>query len=102
VLNTSALLGLAKARNGDCSDYRIAQLLGLAPQVVSRYKRGVTRPENVVAARLGQLAGVDPGAAVAAINAERAATPEERELWLSIAGRLDSRPAPFDFDPTGH
>lgn len=38
--------------------------------------------------RLGELAGVDPAAAVAYVNLERATSPEDREVWEIMLSRL--------------
>lgn len=90
MLKTVELIDLAKHRQGDVTDYRIAQLLGLKPQQISGYRHRGIGPSNPVAMRLGELAGVDPLAAVAAVNLERATSPEDREVWETMLARLAS------------
>jgi len=88
MLSTVEMLDLARHRQGDVSDYRIAQLLGLKPNQISMYRRTPTKPSNPVAMRLGELAGLDPYEAAALVNLERAATPEEREFWEGMLSRV--------------
>lgn len=88
MLSTIELLDLAKKRQGDVTDYRISKLLGLTPTRISNYRVGRSRPENPVAMRLAELAGVDPVEAVAAVNIERATTDEDRAVWEAILQRV--------------
>lgn len=88
MLNTIELIELAKHRQGDVTDYRIAQLLDLKPQQISGYRNRGICPSNPVAMRLGELAGVDPLEAVASINFERASDPRDREVWAAMLARL--------------
>lgn len=88
MLSTVELLDLARHHQGDVSDYRISQLLGLTPKHVSNYRVGRSRPENPIAMRLAELAGVDPVEAVAAVNIERATSPEQRAVWEAILQRV--------------
>lgn len=89
MLSTIELLELAKHRQGDVTDYRISKLLGTTTQNVSNYRRGVSKPANPVAMRLGELAGVDPVEAVISVNLERSTTPEDREVWEAMLQRLE-------------
>jgi len=88
MLSTVQLLDIARQRHGGVSDYRIAKLLGVSTQNISNYRTGRNTPVNPVAKRLGELAGVDPLEAVAAVNLERASSPEEREIWETMLARL--------------
>jgi len=88
MLSTVELLDLARHRQGDVTDYRIAKLLGVSTQNVSNYRTGRTMPVNRVAMRLGELAGIDPLEAVAAVNLERSTEPEDRELWSAMLERV--------------
>lgn len=88
MLSTVELLDLARHRQGDVTDYRIAKLLGISTQNVSNYRTGRAMPINRVAMRLAELAGVDPLQAVAAVNLERSTTPEDRELWSAMLERV--------------
>ena len=88
MLSTVELLDLARHRQGDVSDYRISKLLGISTSQFSNYRCGRATPANPVAMRLGELAGVDPLEAVAAVNLERATSPEDREVWSAMLSRL--------------
>lgn len=90
MLSTVEMLDMARHRQGDVSDYRIAQLLGLKPQHISTYRNTPTKPSNPVAMRLAELAGVDPTEAVLWVNLERATTPEDREVWEIMLARLSA------------
>jgi len=88
MLSTAELLDLAKKRQGDVSDYRLAQLLKVKQPTMSRYRNGASQPENPVAMRLGELAGVDPLEAAAWVNLERSSSSEDREFWETMLSRL--------------
>lgn len=90
MLSTIELLDLAKEHQGGVTDYRISKLLGLTPKHVSNYRTGRNTPVNPVAMRLGELAGIDPLEAVAAVNLERASSPEDREVWEIMLARLQA------------
>lgn len=92
MFSTAELLDLAKKRQGDVSDYRLAQLLKVKQPTMSRYRNGASQPENPVAMRLGELAGVDPYEAAALVNLERSTTPEDREFWTGMLQRV-ARPS---------
>lgn len=88
MLSSLDLIDLARHRQGDVSDYRIAKLLGISTAAISGYRTGKSSPANSVAVRLAELAGIDPAHAVVSCNLERASTPEEREVWEVLAARL--------------
>ncbi|MEH0165589.1 hypothetical protein [Roseateles microcysteis] len=90
MLSTSDLLEVAKHRQGDVSDYRLAKLLGVPPTTVSNYRVGRSRPANSIAMRLGELAGLDPLEVVAWVNLERASTDEDAKLWRLLLNRVES------------
>lgn len=91
MLSTIELLDRAKAAAGNVTDYRLAKILGLNPNAVSNYRTGRSSPVNPVAMRLGELAGVDPMEAVAAVNLERCRTPEDREVWEAMLARVSGK-----------
>lgn len=86
--STSELLALAKARNGDCSDYRLSKLLGIRPSAIAHYNAGRSIPANPIAARLAELCGLDPAAVICWVNIERATSPEDRETWNFMLSRV--------------
>lgn len=90
MLSTVELLDLARHRQGDVSDYRIAKLLEVGQPTVSRYRQGQSQPTNPVTMRLAELAGVDPAEAVAWVNIERANSDEDRQVWEFMLQRLST------------
>lgn len=87
-MNTQQLLDAAKAAQALPSDYALAARMGISRSAVSGYRHGRTRPDDTMAARLAELAGLDPDATVAAMHAQRAASEPERQRWERIAERL--------------
>lgn len=90
MLSTVDLLDRAKTAAGASSDYRLAQLLGVPPQTVSGYRRGVSRPENPIAMRLADLCGLDRVEVVTWVNIERAKSSDDRELWETVLERISA------------
>ncbi|OWQ83829.1 hypothetical protein CDN99_25525 [Roseateles aquatilis] len=90
MLSTNELLDLARERAGNVTDYRVAKLVGINPNAMYNYRKGLSIPESPVAMRLAEVAGVDPAVAVFALNVARARTEEEREFWSAQLRRLDS------------
>lgn len=85
---TKQLLDRAKKAQGIESDYKLAQVLGVVTSAVTNYRAGRSHPDDAVAARLAELAGQDPSSVIAELHAERAKTPEVRQLWLRMANQL--------------
>lgn len=88
MFSTVELLDAARRHQGDVTDYRLAKLLGKPQATISNYRTGRTLPENPIAMRLAELAGVDPAAAVLAVNLERAKSEDERRVWEMLAARV--------------
>ncbi len=88
MIDTAALLDAAKARQAIPSDYKPGLTLGVVPSAVKNYRKGRSRPDDVVARRLAKLAGFDEGYVVACLHYERAQDDEARSIWLAIAERL--------------
>lgn len=87
-MDSKALLAAVRAAQGIPSNYRLARVLGVPDNTVQRWNTGSNTPDDLMAARLAQLADLDPGSVVAAMHAQRAAAPEERALWERISERL--------------
>jgi hypothetical protein len=85
---TIELLDIARAQNGGCSDYRLAQLLEIPPSGISNYRSGRSHPANPIAKRLGELCKLDPAEVVCWVNLERATSPEDRETWNLLLSRV--------------
>lgn len=86
-MNTGELLDLARSRQG-VSDYGLCKLLGVGTSTVSNYRNGRSHPDESMAKRLAELAGLDPLQVVAWMQAERARNDESRATWRAIAERL--------------
>lgn len=86
-MNTGELLDLARTRQGT-TDYGLAKLLGVGPSTISNYRVGRSHPDEVMAPRLAELAGLDPLQVVAWMQAERSRSEEGRATWRAIAERL--------------
>ena len=92
-MTTADLLAAVKRTQGLTSTASLARALNVPEKSVYRWQQGKHTPDDATTARLAALAGLDAGEVVAAINAERAAEPEVRELWTSIAKRLHATAA---------
>lgn len=88
MLSTSDLVSAAKAAQGISSSYRLARVLGTSDQTLYRWKAGQAAPDDSHAAKLAQMAGLDPGYVIAQMRALREKDPELREIWQSMADRL--------------
>lgn len=97
MLSILEVLDLARARQGGVSDYRLAQLLGVKQPTVSGYRSGRTVPDMPVLARLSELSGVDIRCLMLWAEAQRAASPEARELWEKLSTAVDALYLPADF-----
>lgn len=86
-MNTGELLDLARSRQG-VSDYGLCKLLGVGTSTVSNYRNGRSHPDEDMAKRLAELAGLDPLLVVAWMQAERSRTEAGRATWRAIAERL--------------
>lgn len=85
---TKQLLDRAKKAQGIESDYRLAQVLGVAKTAITNYRSGRNHPNDEIAARLADLAGQDPSSVIAELYAERAKTPAVRDIWLRMAKQI--------------
>lgn len=81
-------LDAIRARYGFTSDYKVAKLLGVPPQYVSRWRHGRGGMGDDVAARVAQLLELDVGYVLARLYEERATTEAARSVWRELAGRL--------------
>lgn len=89
MITTAELMAAAKRAQGIPSNYRLARVLDVPESTVQRWNTGRGRPDDAHAARLGELAGIDPGIAVASVRAEREGDGPMRSLWEGIAKKLE-------------
>lgn len=88
MLSTNELLDRAKAMNGVSSDYKLAQVLGVAKTAITNYRQGRSCPDDRVIKRLADLTGEDAGEAAVWMQIERARDDDARLLWRTVAARL--------------
>ncbi len=88
MLTTADLLAAAKNAQGIPSNYRLARVLDVPETTVMRWNTGRNRPDDEMTRRLAEMAGIDPGFAVASVRAEREKEGPMRDLWAGIASRL--------------
>lgn len=86
-MNITELLDAANAAHGT-NDYRLAKLLEVRASAIANYRAGRAKPNDEIAQRLAELAGMDAGYVLASIHAERAADESTATLWRQIAARL--------------
>lgn len=87
---SQSLLDELKAKNGGCSDYRAAKLIGCSAQNISRIKTGTHEFSPDYVARVASLLGTDPKKAVLKRLIEQAKTDEMREIYEEIENLIPS------------
>lgn len=88
MFTTAQLIDAAKRAQGIPSNYRLARVLNVPDKTVQRWNTGTNRPDDEMAARLAEMAGLDAGQVVASIRAERAEPGPMRDMWADVASRL--------------
>lgn len=91
--NVAALLDKAKVMHRLSSDYKLALVMGVSHKSLSSYRHGMTLPDARVIALLCELTGDDPAVILAEVEEQRAATPEAKALWHTMALRLQQAAA---------
>lgn len=76
-----ALAAKDKAAGGTGTDYSLAKMMGVPPNIVSNYRRGVSQMDDERAIRAAELLGVGPLRLISEINMERARTARTKGLW---------------------
>jgi predicted transcriptional regulator len=85
---TKQLLDRAKKAQGIESDYKLSQVLGVVQSAVTNWRSGRSSPDDVIAAKLAEMAGQDPLSVIAELHAARAKTPDAKQLWMRMATQL--------------
>jgi len=83
-MNTIEYLRAVKSRLGINSDYALAKSLGVTRSAVSKLQKGDVAFSDDVALTVAEILGVEPIAVIAAANAERAKTPEQKARWVGL------------------
>jgi hypothetical protein len=86
---TAELLDAAKSRIGITSDYKLAAILNVSgTATVTNYRKGRSHPDDMICARIADMAGLEAGYVMACVHAQRAASPEVRRVWEGVAEQL--------------
>lgn len=93
LMTTLELLDELKSLNNNASDYRAAQIIGVKPQTVSKWRTQGSIPDDDTAVRVADALGVQPEYVLACVHAERCKTPQARSAWLHIAAAFGTAAA---------
>lgn len=74
------LLDALKASQGGCSDYRVAQILGVAQQTVAKYRKEIAPMSAERVIQICELTGLDAKEWVLKLYRERARCTAEVEI----------------------
>lgn len=92
MMTTAELMDAARARSGAPSDYRLAKMMGVTPQLVSDWRHGRKWPTLLQLFQLAQLANIkEIDGMVAEIEldkAQRAARPEQADAWRQVLEKI--------------
>lgn len=82
-------LEAVKRRLGITSDYALAARLGVTRSAVSKFQKGAVFGDDV-ALTVAEILGVEPIVVIAAANAERAKTPEQKARWTGLMEKFSA------------
>lgn len=80
-------LDAVKIRLGITSDYALAAALGITRSAVSKFQKGAVFGDDV-ALTVAEILGIAPIVVIAAANAERAKTPEQKAKWTGLVEKF--------------
>jgi transcriptional regulator with XRE-family HTH domain len=83
-MNTLEYLAACKTALGIESDYALAKALGVSQTGISNYRTGRSRMDDDVALKVAEILQLHPLQVIAAANAERAKTPEQKARWAEV------------------
>ena len=81
---TIHVMDTLKRKRGLSSDYAVAKELGVTSSNTSKWRKGQTQMDPETAAKAAELAGLNPAATVAQIEAERAQSPKARSMFEQL------------------
>lgn len=81
---TLEYLAACKERLGIESDYALAKRLGVRQPTISSYRMGRSRMDDDVALKVAEILHLHPLQVIAAANAERAKTAEQKARWTEL------------------
>lgn len=94
-MKTVEYLDAVKARFGLVSDYSVAKKLGFTQTAVSQYRHGRRFFDDDAALIVAEILEIEPIVVIAAANAERAKTPEQKARWMEIVEKFSKPVASF-------
>lgn len=90
MVTSKELLAAVRAAHAIPSNYRLALVLNVPEQSVRRWNTGKNTPDDAVAVRLAEMAGLDPAYVLASMYAQRTAEGPLRQVWATIAQRTQA------------
>lgn len=81
---TQTYLTQLSVKNGAASGYKMAAILGVSKQSVSRYQNGHKQMNDATSTKMAAELGIDPLIVYAEIQLESAKSREARHLWGRI------------------
>jgi len=87
-MTTIEFLDAVKARHGITSDYALAKLLGFNHSAVSGYRNGRRFFDDDAALAVSTALNLHPLVVIAAANAERAKTDEQKARWTGLVEKF--------------
>lgn len=93
MISSRELLAAARAAQGIPSNYRLARVLDVPERSVQRWNTGKNTPDDPVAVKLAEMAGLDPAMVLASMYAQRATDGPMQSVWETIARRAQTAAA---------
>jgi len=87
---TIEFLDAVKEKLGVTSDYALAKRLGFSLSAVSSYRTGRRALDDDAALTVAIALEIHPFNVIAAVNAERAKTPEQRARWSGVMEKFSA------------
>lgn len=89
-MTTIEYLDAVKTRYGLASDYALAKKLGWPQTTISGYRARRRFFDDEAALTVAQVLDIEPICVIAAANAERAKTPEQKARWVSLMEKISA------------
>jgi hypothetical protein len=89
-MNTQQYLDAVKKHLDLSSDYALAKRLGFSLSATSSYRTGRRVFDDDAALTVALALGIDPICVIAAANAERAKTPEQKARWTALMEKISA------------
>lgn len=84
-MNTKEYLEAVKTKTGIDSDYKLAKLLNLTKQAISKYQLGNRVMDDYTAAKIAEVLEIPAIRVIADANAEREKDEKKRNYWEELA-----------------